>query len=123
MKPDILRGRNAFATVLSEGRAITSGQLRCFYLVLKQQGSGVKTGFAVTRDIKSAVARNRSKRLMRQAWRAHRKGIRQKATSTKAEIRIVFFSKDTGKNGSLQYKQFDDSMKKLLEKLNEQLSR
>lgn len=109
--------------MISEGQAITSGQLRCFYLVLEKKESAVKTGFAVTRNIRSAVARNRSKRLMREAWRVHSEGIRKRATSTGTEIRIVFFSRDPGQSENLQYRQFDDSMKKLLEKLNERLSK
>jgi len=121
IKPDILRGHGSFAKVLSGGHSITCGQLRCFYLVLEKSGSAVKAGFTVTRNIKNAVRRNRSKRLMREAWKMHSESIRKKAMNSEAEIQLLFFSRDPGENKVPHYRQFNDSMKELLEKLNERL--
>jgi ribonuclease P protein component len=73
-KVERIRSSAEFEEVFQKGKACGGKHLVLFYLETEGRGPGV--GFTTTRRVKSAVARNRAKRLMREAYRRVKYGIR-----------------------------------------------
>ena len=75
-KSEILRGKNSFQEVFEKGRRCERKFLRCFYIVTTVPANSstpsVSVGFAVSRQFKRAVDRNRIKRIMRESYRTHK---------------------------------------------------
>lgn len=59
-----------FREVLAKGRKVEGEYLR-FYFYAKEQSANGRLGVSVRRNLGSAVARNRSKRLVKEAFRLH----------------------------------------------------
>ncbi len=71
-KREILRGHQTFSHILSKGRETAGNHLRAYALATDSKlnaGVSVRIGFAVTRRVRSAVLRNRVRRMMREAYR------------------------------------------------------
>jgi len=116
-KPDILRGYGSFSKVFSTGQSLSTGALRCFYSTQESGHGTVKTGFAVSRNVRSAVQRNRIKRLMRETWRTRQADLQINKTG----LYLVFLYGSSGKKDNLRLQAVDAMMQKLIEKLNESL--
>lgn len=71
-KSEILRGYRAFSRVIGEGRSAVRPPVRLFVRVNPTLGSTLKVGFSVSRSVRTAVQRNRFKRLLREAFRLNR---------------------------------------------------
>ncbi|MCU0452738.1 MAG: ribonuclease P protein component [Bacteroidetes bacterium] len=71
-KTDILRGFRVFSRVIGEGRSTAQPPVRLFIRPDPTLGSSLKVGFSVSRNIRTAVRRNRCRRLLREAFRLHR---------------------------------------------------
>jgi ribonuclease P protein component len=71
-KTEILRGYRAFSRVIGEGRTSARPPVRLFIRPDPTLGSALKVGFSVSRSIRTAVRRNRCRRLLREAFRLHR---------------------------------------------------
>lgn len=71
-KSEILRGYRAFSRVIGEGRSSARPPVRLFVRVDPTLGSSLKVGFSVSRSVRTAVQRNRFKRLLREAFRLNR---------------------------------------------------
>ena len=79
-KQEIIRGRGAFSAIISEGQRIQQTHLRGYLLAVDgkfNRGQQFRIGFAVSRQVKSAVTRNRIRRLMREAYRRNKGVLRE----------------------------------------------
>jgi ribonuclease P protein component len=70
---DRLRGRRDFRRVLDSGARVDAPELVLYHAA--PSGAGPRVGFVVSRRVGGAVARNRAKRLLREAIRALSPGL------------------------------------------------
>ncbi|HEY9188767.1 MAG TPA: ribonuclease P protein component [Bacteroidota bacterium] len=72
-KKEILRGYNVFSRVISSGKLIKRGNISFYYLVSNcQNNNNIKIGFAVSKKVKTAVKRNRIRRLLKEYFRLNK---------------------------------------------------
>lgn len=72
----ILRGRETFAALFNDGQGFRSGDILFKYRTVARPGpANVLTAFIVSRKHGGAVRRNRTRRLMREAWRFARPDV------------------------------------------------
>ena len=74
-KAERLCSSSEFREVLNKGRAY--GGRRLVLFCLEDAGGTTRVGFTTTRRVPNAVVRNRAKRLMREAYRRVRHGLRE----------------------------------------------
>lgn len=67
-KNEILRGRDKFNNVFKKGAKISGSFIFIFYLLSNDK----KVGFAVSKKVRRAVARNRLKRVLRDIYRLNK---------------------------------------------------
>lgn len=94
---EILRGRERFRQVLRTGRRVQGTYIRgCILSVDSGFNAGVpvRAGFAVSRQMKSAVHRNRVRRLMREAYRLNRQKLLWFAHKRKMYFSLVFLFRE-----------------------------
>lgn len=89
-KNEILRGHQSFSTVLSRGKALQAGVLRCFFLLGDEYKGGIRVGFAVSRTVRGSLLRNRLRRLMREAYRTNKAILRTGPAARRTEVQAVF---------------------------------
>jgi ribonuclease P protein component len=70
-KAEILRKRVDFGKIFRQGRRWEGKYFKLFYQASERR----MVGFAVGKKLGVAVVRNRTKRLMREIYRKHRRGI------------------------------------------------
>jgi ribonuclease P protein component len=93
-RAEILRGKEEFNRVFSSGRKINGKIIKSS--VLMESGSGaqnsplVRAGFAVPKDLKRAVDRNRVKRLMRESYRRNKEMVVNRCAELSTKMEIVF---------------------------------
>ncbi len=75
-KNDVLRGYKVFSRIITTGKSIRRGNLSFYYIAGGLEGNQLKIGFAVSKKVKTAVKRNRLKRLMREYYRLHKETFR-----------------------------------------------
>jgi len=94
-KKDKLKSTKHIEQLFSEGKAITVYPLRLIYLESNfEDGVVLKTGVSVSKKLhKTAVARNRIKRLLREAYRLN-KPLYFNNSSTSYAFMILYLSKD-----------------------------
>lgn len=68
-KKNILRGRKNFTSLFSHSKTLHSDTLSLRYKILNDDHSDFKIAFIAPKKIGTAVKRNRTKRLMREAFR------------------------------------------------------
>jgi ribonuclease P protein component len=88
-KREILRGYQSFSTILSKGRSLQAGTVRCYVLVGQGKGRGVKVGFAVSRSIRESVARNRLRRFLREAYRINKQILLKAGIERAHKVELV----------------------------------
>ncbi len=94
---EILRGRDLFKRVATEGKSIDSGLLRCRYVVDPlggRAGAKVLVGFKVSSRDFNAVRRNRLKRLLREAMRKEYSSFHASLPSSSVSVAMVLYFKD-----------------------------
>ena len=113
-----LKSKKDIELLFTEGKAVTVYPLRLIYLKTEfDDGSILKTGVSVSKRLhKTAVARNRIKRLLREAYRLN-KPLYFNNSSTPYAFMILYLSKDGTTFDKLNY-----SMKSLFEKFNNKTS-
>jgi ribonuclease P protein component len=94
-KKDKLKSKKNIEQLFNEGKAITAYPLRLIYLKTEfDDGSTLKTGISVSKKLhKTAVSRNRIKRLLREAYRLNKPLYFNNSSSSYAFM-ILYLSKD-----------------------------
>jgi ribonuclease P protein component len=117
-KPNKLKSRSTIDLLFKEGKSITVFPLKLVYLELSSATSGtLKVGVSVSkRHHKTAVARNRIKRLMREAFRLNRPHYFNNS-STPCALMILYISKK-----GTTFEELNTTMVKLLQTYNDKTS-
>lgn len=118
-KKDKLKSKKLIEHLFNEGKSVTVYPLRLIYLKTDyEDGSTLKTGVSVSkRPHKTAVARNRIKRLLREAYRLN-KPLYFNNSSTSYAFMILYLSKDGTTFDKLNEK-MQLLFKKFLDKTND----
>nr|WP_299115123.1 ribonuclease P protein component [uncultured Winogradskyella sp.] len=117
-KKDKLKSKKRIDMLFNEGKSITVYPLRLIYLKTDfNDGSVLKTGVSVSKKLhKTAVARNRIKRLLREVYRLN-KPLYFNNSSTSYAFMILYLSKD-----GTTFEKLNDSIKALFEKFVDKTS-
>jgi ribonuclease P protein component len=111
-KQDKLKSKKSIERLFNEGKSVTVYPLKLIFLQTEfEDNSILKTGVSVSKRLhKTAVARNKIKRLLREAYRLN-KPLYFNNSSTSYAFMILYLSKD-GTN----FDNIDNKMKLLFEK-------
>ncbi|MTE27161.1 ribonuclease P protein component [Winogradskyella ouciana] len=117
-KKDKLKSKKLIEHLFNEGKSVTVYPLRLIYLKTDyKDGSKLKTGVSVSKRLhKTAVARNRIKRLLREAYRLN-KPLYFNNSSTSYAFMILYLSKD-----GTTFDKLNDSIKLLFKKFLDKTS-
>jgi ribonuclease P protein component len=117
-KKDKLKSKKLIELLFTEGKAVTVYPLRLVYLKTDfEDNSILKTGVSVSKRLhKTAVARNRIKRLLREAYRLN-KPLYFNNSSTSYAFMILYLSKD-----GTTFDKINSSMKALFQKFTDKTS-
>lgn len=117
-KKDKLKSKKLIEQLFSEGKAVTAYPLRLVYLKTEfNDNSILKTGVSVSKRLhKTAVARNRIKRLLREAYRLNKPLFFNNSSGSYAFM-ILYLSKD-----GTTFDKLNQSMKLLFEKFFKSIS-
>ncbi len=112
-KSERLKSRKLISQVFAQGKKKAAYPLLLFYLPLETSDSTVKIAFSVPKKrVRSAVKRNRIKRLMREAWRLHKHQITKKMPQAHAFVLLYI-----GENENPAFRQMEKAMKGMVERL------
>lgn len=117
-KKDKLKSKKLIEQMFNEGQALTAYPLRLVYLKTEfEDNSIIKTGVSVSKRLhKTAVARNRIKRLLREAYRLN-KPLYFNNSSASYAFMILYLSKD-----GTTFDKLNNSMKLLFKKFTDKNS-
>lgn len=111
-KKDKLKSKKLIEHLFNEGKSVTAYPLKLIYLKTEFDDDYLlKTGVSVSKRLhKTAVARNRIKRILREAYRLN-KPLYFNNSSTSYAFMILYLSKD-----GTTFEDVDNKMKLLFEK-------
>ena len=117
-KKDKLKSKKVIDHLFNEGKSISVYPLRLVYLKTEyEDNSIIKTGVSVSKRLhKTAVARNRIKRLLREAYRLNKPLFFNNSTTSYAFM-ILYLSKD-----GTTFEELNTKMKLLFEKFLDKTS-
>ena len=117
-KKDKLKSKKLIEQLFTEGKAVTAFPLKLIYLKTEfEDGSQLKTGVSVSKRLhKTAVSRNRIKRLLREAYRLNKPRYFNNSSASFAFM-ILYLSKD-----GTTFDKLNDSMKLLFRKFTDKTS-
>ena len=117
-KKDKLKSKKLIEQLFNDGRAVTVYPLRLVYLKTEfEDNSTLKTGVSVSKRLhKTAVARNRIKRILREVYRLN-KPLYINNSSSSFAFMILYLSKD-----GTTFDKLNDSMKLLFQKFIDKTS-
>jgi len=117
-KKDKLKSKKVIDLLFTEGKSISIYPLRLVYLKTEHDdNSHIKAGVSVSKRLhKTAVARNRIKRLLREAYRLN-KPLFFNNSSTSYAFMILYLSKD-----GTTFEELNTKMKLLFEKFLDKTS-
>ncbi len=110
-----LKSKKLIEQLFTEGRSLKSFPLKLVYLpISNSESSELKTAVSVPKKlIKTAVQRNRIKRLMREVFRKNKYLVTKELPSSYA-LMFIYISRD-----EISYEKIEESMKKILKKFSE----
>ncbi|KJD34048.1 ribonuclease P [Tamlana nanhaiensis] len=113
-KNEKLKSKTLIDDLFTQGKSVSAYPLRLVYLSTSfKDNVKAKTGVSVSkRNFKTAVARNRIKRLMREAYRLNKPNIFNNLTTPHAFM-ILYIGKDKP-----DYALIDKKMKQLFDKFS-----
>jgi ribonuclease P protein component len=113
-KSEILRGHEAFGTIITGSQRVQSRFIRCYYRIEEQIPPYASTvGFAV-RKAGNAVRRNRARRLMRESWRCRKHRLTQLCEAQQLRVSAVFLLDMRRVSGRLGFLDVDGQMEQLI---------
>jgi len=117
-KKDKLKRKKVIDHLFTEGKSISVYPLRLVYLKTEHEDNSIiKTGVSVSKRLhKTAVARNRIKRLLREAYRLNKPLFFNNSTTSYAFM-ILYLSKD-----GTTFEELNNKMKLLFEKFLDKTS-
>ncbi|MCH4822468.1 ribonuclease P protein component [Gramella lutea] len=115
-KKDRLKSKKIIDRLFIEGKSVKSYPLKLVYVPEDNSDeTGLNTAVSVPKKlVKTAVQRNRIKRLMREVFRKNKYLVINQLTSSYAFM-FIYISRD-----EISYEQLEKSMIKVLEKFNDQ---
>ncbi len=116
---DKLKSKKRIEQLFTNGNVVTAYPLRLVYLNTKfEDNSTLKTGISVSKRLhKTAVSRNRIKRLLREAYRLN-KPLYFNTSSTSYAFMILYLSKD-----GTTFDKLNTNMKVLFQKFLDKTSK
>lgn len=124
-KSEILRGYKVFSKIIRTGNVIKRGNLSFYYLVVNfDENLLLKIGFAVSKKIKTAVNRNRIKRLLREYFRLNKETFYKIVLQKKKSIYcIVMFNASIIENiKKINYSDIKNDFNRIISDLENQIS-
>ncbi|WP_296383410.1 ribonuclease P protein component [Winogradskyella sp.] len=117
-KKDKLKSKKLIEQLFNEGKAVTAYPLRLIYLKTEfEDDSILKTSVSVSKRLhKTAVARNKIKRLLRESYRLN-KPLYFNNSSRSYAFMILYLSKD-----GTTFDKLNNSMKLLFQKFTDKTS-
>jgi len=117
-KKDKLKSKKVINQLFTEGKSVSVYPLKLVYLKTKyEDNSIIKTSVSVSKRLhKTAVARNRIKRLLREAYRLNKPLFFNNSTTSYAFM-ILYLSKD-----GTTFEELNTKMKLLLERFLDKTS-
>lgn len=114
-KTEKLKSVKLFTQLFEEGKSISGYPLKLIYLPVEHQDVSIKAGVTVPkRNFKSAVARNRIKRLLREVYRGNKAMVFNNTDANFAFL-FLYLGKDMP-----TFEQLDQKMKLVLNKFKVQ---
>lgn len=117
-KSTILRGRRNFQRLFSNSTLITSPSVKLrFATYFNSDNTGIKVGFVAPKRLGNAVKRNRTKRLLREAYRLNQHILDGLTEQFHIELHFLFIARHTG----LSFEQVQKHVVTLMEELRTRL--
>ncbi|MDR9419279.1 ribonuclease P protein component [Gracilimonas sp.] len=117
VKSQILRGRRNFEDLFSQSSLIKSHNVNLRYATYPNADKNTLVGFVAPKRIGNAVERNRTKRLLREAYRLNQHIVKDLPISTEIGLHYVFMAK----RAHLTFQIVQREIILLLEQLREQV--
>lgn len=112
-KKEKLKSKKRITQLFAEGRSVSIYPIKLIYLETKGQEAAIQVGVAVPKkNFKSAVERNRIKRLLRESYRLNKATV---FNNTRSEFAFLFLY--LGKEMPT-FQEVERKMKSLLQKFN-----
>jgi ribonuclease P protein component len=113
-KEERLKSRKAIEFLFKEGKKFSVAPFRIFYAVNNVKGLQFSAGVSV-KNFKKAVARNRVKRVTKEAWRLQKNDLRDKLAQHNKGLHVFLVYTE---RSLPQYGQVYESVGLVLQKLN-----
>ncbi|MBN2641103.1 MAG: ribonuclease P protein component [Victivallales bacterium] len=114
----ILRGRRNFERLFEKSTVLTSDSIQFRYRLYNNSSEGCYIGFiAPKRTIRSAVKRNKAKRLMREVYRIHQDFVQDLFSENTFGFHGAFLAR----KNELTFRQIQDDMIPILKLVRERL--
>ena len=116
-KKDKLKNKKRIEKLFTEGNSVLVFPLRLVFLEVGENDSGTKVGVSVSKKhFKSAISRNRIKRLIREVYRLN-KSVYFNNITTQYALMILYIG-----NHKPTFQQINEAMSLLFEKFNKKIS-
>ena len=116
-KSRILRGRRNFQKIFSDSLIIHSPSVTLRYSLYPNSSKDFKIGFIAPKKTGTAVQRNRTKRLLREAFRLQQQNLLSMLDETNLEVHAVLIARTTDVDFHTIQQQVETLLKELRNRL------